>query len=97
VKVNPGYIAGERIAHRSFLVWGRLLRALGKPKQPVRRAVLLVYVTFLITLILTVVPLGVLVRTLLRPLLRQRLDQQTARLEQPSGSGTERMGLYSRR
>ncbi len=95
VKVNSGYIASERIAHRSFRVWGRLLRALGGPGQRVRRVALLLYVTFLITLILTVVPLAVIVRALLRPLLRQRLDREMARLELPSGSGTERMHQYT--
>ncbi len=95
VKVNPGYIAGERVAHRSFRIWGRLLRAIGKPGNPIRRAVLLVYVVFLITLILTVMPLGMALRALLRPLLRQRMDREVLRLEQPSGSGTDRITQYT--
>jgi hypothetical protein len=95
VKVKSGYIASERIAHRSFQVWGRLLRALGGPGQPLRRVALLVYVVFLITLILTVVPLGVIMRALLRPLFKNRMDRETARLEQPSGSGTERLRQYA--
>lgn len=94
VKVNPGYIAGERIAHRSFRVWGRLLRAIGKHGNPVRRAVLVVYVVFLIAMILTVMPLGIVVRALLRPLLRARMDREVARLELPSGSGTEDQVRY---
>lgn len=94
VKVNPRYIAGERIAHRSFLLWGRLLRAIGPSGHPGRRAVLAVYVIFLVTMILTVVPLAMAVRALLRPLLREKLDAEVARLEQPSGSGTERMAQY---
>ncbi len=90
VKVNPGYVASERIARRSFRLWGRLLRAIGGPGHPARRAVLLAYVVFLIGMILTVVPLGIAVRSVLRPLLRRRMDLEVARLEQPSGSGTER-------
>lgn len=95
VRVNPGYIAGERIAHRSFLLWGRLLRAIGPQGSRLRRAALLVYVTFLVTMILTVVPLGVIVRAMLRPLLRRRMDAEVIQLEQPSGSATDRMGRYA--
>ena len=95
VSVNPGYIAGEKIAHRSFMLWGRLLRAIGGPGRPLRRAVLLVYVMFLVGMILTVVPLGILLRSLLRPLLRRRMDAEVERLELPSGSATDRMAKYS--
>jgi len=95
VKVNPGYIASERLGKRSFLIWGRLLRALGQPGNAVRRIVLVVYILFLVTLILTVVPLGVLARRLLRPLTRARIEREVARLEAPSGSGVERLAQYS--
>jgi hypothetical protein len=95
VKVNPGYIAGEKIAHRSFLLWGRLLRSIGGPGSIVRRAVLLVYVIFLVSMILTVVPLGILVRVLLRPLMTRHMDEEVARLERPSGSSAERMAKYN--
>jgi hypothetical protein len=95
VKVNSGYIAPEKIGHRSFLLWGRLLRAIGPPGYAGRRAVLLIYVVFLVSMILTVVPLGIVLRALLRPWLRRRMDAETARLELPSGSSTERMAEYS--
>jgi hypothetical protein len=95
VRVNPGYIAGEKIAHRSFLIWGWLLRALGRPGNPLRRLVLVGYILFLITMILTVLPLGMMVRAALRPLLRHKLDAEVARLEAPSGSSAERLKHYS--
>lgn len=95
VKVNPGYIAGEKIGHRSFVIWGRLFRAIGRPGHPLRRAVLLVYVVFLVSMVLTVLPLGILLRALLRPLMRRSMDTQLAQLEQPSGSGTERVAKYT--
>ena len=95
VKVNPGYIASERIAHRSFQVWGRLLRAIGGPGNLARRVALLVYLVFLITLILTVVPLGMALRALLRPIFKQRMNREVLRLEQPSGSGNERLRRYA--
>jgi hypothetical protein len=89
--VEVRLIASERIAHRSFLLWGRLLRALGGPGAPQRLPVLAVYVVFLVCMILTVVPLVILVKALLRPLLARRLAAQKAYFEQPSGSSSERM------
>lgn len=94
VKVNPAYIAGERIAHRSFQIWGRLLRAIGPGGHPLRRLALVVYAVFLVAMILTVLPVSILLRASLRPLLRRRLDAEVARLEAPSGSSTERMAQY---
>lgn len=95
VKVNPRYVASERLARRSFRLWGGLLRAVGRPGAPLRRAALLVYLVFLIGMILTVLPLGILVRALLRPLLKRRMDAEVARLELPSGSGTERVARFN--
>lgn len=95
VQVQPGYVASERIGHRSFLVWGRLLRAIGRPGNRLRRIVLAIYCLFLITMIATVVPVGILVRALARPFFARRMDADIARLEQPSGSGTERLEQYS--
>lgn len=95
VKVNPAYIASERLGKRSFLIWGRLLRAVGPPGSAARRVVLIVYILFLVTLILTVVPLGVLFRRLLRPLTRTRMEREVARLEAPSGSGVTRLTQYT--
>ena len=96
VKVNPGYIAGEKIAQRGFRLWGRLLRTLGPPGHPARRAALLLYAVFLVAMILTVLPISMFLRALLRPLLRNRLDAEVTRLEQPSGSSDERMLRYAR-
>lgn len=94
VKVMPGYVTGEKIAHRSFRLWGLLLRALGKPGSLPRRVVLVVYIVFLVAMILTVLPVSLAVRALLRPVLRKRLDAEAARLEGPSGSATDRLRQY---
>lgn len=95
VKVIPGYITGEKIAHRSFRLWGKLLRAIGKPGNPLRRLVLVVYIVFLVAMILTVMPVSIMMRALLQPLLRKRLEAEVERLEAPSGSSTERLAQYS--
>lgn len=94
VKVMPGYVTGEKIAHRSFRLWGGLLRALGKPGSLPRRVVLIVYIGFLVVMILTVMPVSIVLRALLRPVLRKRLDAEVARLEAPSGSATDRSSQY---
>ena len=94
VKVMPGYVTGEKIAHRSFRLWGGLLRALGRPGSLPRRVVLVVYIGFLVTMILTVLPVSILARALLRPFLRKHLDAEVARLEAPSGSATDRCSQY---
>jgi hypothetical protein len=91
VRVNPAYIMSEKIAQRSFYVWGRLLKAIGRPGSLLRRMALVVYIIFLVCMILTVVPLGIVVRSAVRPFLRHRLDAEVARFEEPSGSSTERM------
>lgn len=95
VKVRPGYIVGERIGHRSFLIWGKLLRALGPAGTPLRRIALVVYLIFLIAMIVTVLPISLLVRALVRPFIRRHLEREIARLEQPSGSGDARLARYS--
>jgi hypothetical protein len=91
VEVRAGYISGEKIAQRSFHIWGRGLRALGPPGAALRRALLLFYIAFLVAMILTVFPLGILFRTILRPFLRSRLELEVRRLEAPSGSSLERV------
>jgi hypothetical protein len=85
VRVNEKLIASEQIAHRSFLVWGKLLRALGPAGAPVRRPVLVVYSVFLITMILTVMPVAALVKLALQPLTRARIARQRAYYAAPSG------------
>lgn len=94
VCVDPRYIASERIGHRSFRLWGRVLRALGPPGTPLRRVVLVFYALFLAVMIITIVPITLLLALLLRPFLRNRLNAAARRLEQPSGSNRDRCAQY---
>lgn len=91
VKINEHLIASEKLAHRSFRLWGYLLRKLGPPGAPVRRAVLGVYVVFLVALILTAVPAGAAIKRLVAPFARERIARQRSRYAAPSGESTERM------
>jgi len=92
VKVNERLIASERIGHRSFRIWGRLLMALGRPGSPIRRIVLCVYVVFLAAMILTVAPVTALIKRMLAPLMRERIARQRAYFAQPSGEADNARG-----
>jgi hypothetical protein len=85
VNVNGKLIATEKIATRSFMIWGKLIKKAGKPGSSGRRVVISLYAVFLVLLILTVVPLNMLVRKLLSPFTKKKLAKAVAYYEQPSG------------
>lgn len=85
VAVNERLIASEKIAKRSFMIWGKLLRAIGAPSSPLRRVVLSLYIVFLVLMILTVVPVSALIKRLLSPFTRERIAQQRHYFALPSG------------
>src|SRR5665213_2818243 len=58
VKVNDKLIASEKTARRSFQIWGKLFRSLGKQGAILRKPVVFIYIVFLLTLILTFLPLS---------------------------------------
>lgn len=91
VKVNERLIASEKIAHRSFRIWGKLLRSIGDPASRPRKIVLILYIVFLITLILTVVPISAVLKRLLAPLAAKRTARQKSYYAAPSGEATYRM------
>lgn len=94
VDSDPRLYVSEKAGTRGFYLWGKLLRAAGRPGQWRRRPLLVLHVIFLIAMILTMVPLSLALQVLLRPLLRQRLAALKRQFDAPSGSGTERMSLY---
>lgn len=91
--VQPLTLLGERIGYRSFRIWGRLLRAVGKPGSAARKPVLVIYVVVLMTMILTVLPFTATILAIKARFSRKIRDEATA-LELPSGSGTERLALF---
>lgn len=94
VKAEPTLLLSERAATRSFTVWGKLVRIMGKPGGTARLPVLFLYVIFLISLIITVVPASLLVQLIMRPFLRVKLAAAKQYFEAPSGSGNERLKQY---
>ncbi len=93
--VDSQLVVSEMAGHRSFLVWGRLLRAIGKQGQRRRKPFLLLYILFLVTLIITVVPITMLIKKIFQPLLAKKLAEQKDLFELPSGSETYRMKEFT--
>ena len=85
VIVHPGLISSEQFAQRSFRIWGKLLRACGKPGAPLRRVVLALYVVFLVAVLLTVVPVLFVLKTLVSSMTRKRIGEQRGYFAAPSG------------
>lgn len=85
VRVNERLIFSEKVARRSFYLWGKLLLAVGRVSPRLRRILLAFYIVFLVTMIITVVPLSALVKTVFRPLLQPSLARQKHYFSQPSG------------
>jgi hypothetical protein len=94
VEADPHLLFSEKVATRSFFVWGKLLRIVGMPGQLRRIPFLTLYVCFLIAIILTVVPISLLIQALLRPFMGKRFAILKQLYETPSGSGRERMAVY---
>jgi hypothetical protein len=90
VTVNEKLIVSEKVAARSFYLWGKLFRALGGPDAWLRKPLTLIYAVFLLTLILTVVPLTALLKKLVAPFTIERTLRQKRYFSAPSGE--ERIG-----
>lgn len=85
VNVNGKLIATEKIATRSFKVWGKIIKFSGKKYSFGRKVAITFYVGFLVTLIITVVPLNIFIRKLLSPFQKDKISLLERYYEQPSG------------
>lgn len=85
VRVNDKLISSEKIATRSFYLWGKLFLACGGPRSLLRIPLAFIYALFLIAMILTVVPISALLKKLFTPLLRRRIARQKQYYAWPSG------------
>jgi hypothetical protein len=93
VSVKPLTLIAERIGYRSFRIWGRVVRAAGKPGSFARKPILLVYLCFLAAMIATVLPIAATVAAIVARFSRKVHDEVLA-LELPSGSGSERLAQF---
>ncbi len=85
VKVNDKLILSEKIANRSFFLWGKLFLACGGPEASVRKPLAMLYAVFLVLMLVTVVPVTGILKILFAPLLKQRIAQQKRYYAWPSG------------
>lgn len=95
VNVNEKLIKSEQIATRSFEIWGKLIRKLGKPGDFKRKPVVMLYLVFLLLIIMTVVPINMLIQIINRKINKKSVELQKEHFELPSGSSTERMKEFS--
>ncbi|MFA7091654.1 MAG: dialkylresorcinol condensing enzyme [Arcobacteraceae bacterium] len=91
VEVNEKLIRSEQIGRRSFLIWGKLIRKIGRQGSLQRRPFVLLYVLFLVLMIVTVVPINMLIQTFLRNINQDKMKKQKEFYASPSGNGEERM------
>lgn len=85
VSVNGKLVATEKIATRSFMVWGKLIQKAGKPGDFSRKIVITIYSIFLCTLVLTIVPLNILIRKIISPFTKKSIEKSVIEYEKPSG------------
>lgn len=95
VEVNEKIVKSEEIGHRSFLIWGKIIKTLSMPASKRRKALLIGYISFLLTLIITIVPLNMGVQFLLRKLSPNAINAKKRYYEQPSGSEDFRLKDFS--
>ncbi len=91
VNVDIKLIKSEKIGHKSFLIWGKLIRKIGEQGDKKRQVVVLIYLLFLILMILTVVPINMVIQTILRKVNKKSIQKQKEFYELPSGSGDFRI------
>jgi len=85
VNVNAKLIATEKIAHRSFLVWTKIIKFSGKKYSLGRKITITIYFVFLFLLLLSVVPLNVLAQKILNIFRKEKLKEMQKQYELPSG------------
>lgn len=93
--VDISLVQSEKAGYRSFRIWGKLLRSIGKPTNPLRKLILLLYIVFLVSLILTIVPLTMTLQKLMRPIFKKKYQLLKEHYELPSGSATNRIKDFS--
>jgi len=94
VEVDVSLLQSEKVGYRSFRIWGKLLRTIGRQGSSARKPVLMIYVIFLFFMIVTVVPITMLLKKILSPMLKRHYGTLKQTYEKPSGSGSERMGQF---
>jgi len=95
VCVNEKLIRSEQIGIKSFHIWGKIIRKIGKVGDIKRKPIVLLYLFFLILMIITVVPINMIVQTINRKINKNKVNLQKEYYELPSGSSRERIKEFS--
>lgn len=91
VDVNVKLIKSEIIGTKSFMIWGKLIKKLGKPGSIKRKPLVLLYLLFLLLMIITVVPINMIIQSILRIINKDSIIKQKEFYELPSGSCNKRI------
>ena len=91
VDVDVKLIKSEKIATKSFTIWGKLISSVGKPGDIKRKPLVLLYLVFLVLIILTVVPINMIIQTINRKLNKKNVEELKKHYEEPSGNSSERI------
>lgn len=91
VKINVNQIASEKIATRSFKIWGKLFLKCGGQEVFLRKVLVFAYAAFLITLICTVVPINYVVKRLLAPFMKASNEKLKLYYAAPSGESVDKL------
>lgn len=91
VNVDIKLIKSEKIATKSFMVWGKLIKKLGKPGSIERKPIVMLYLLFLLLMIVTVVPINMVLQSILRVINKDSINKQKEFYELPSGSSDKRL------
>lgn len=96
VNVDEKLIKSEQIGTKSFMIWGKLIRKVGKAGELKRRPFIALYTVFLILIIMTVVPINMIVQTIIRKISKEKILKQKAFYEMPSGNDDFRMKDFAK-
>lgn len=88
---NIKLLQSEKIATKSFTIWGKLIRNIGKAGSPKRKPFIMLYLVFLLLMILTVVPINMAIQSIFLIINKKSLAKQKEQYELPSGSSNNRM------
>lgn len=96
VNVDEKLIKSEQIGTKSFMIWGKLIRKIGKAGELKRRPFIALYTVFLILIIMTVVPINMIVQSIIRKVNKEKILKQKAFYEMPSGNDDFRMKDFAK-
>ena len=94
VKVDEKIISVEKIGHRSFLIWGKLVKLFGKTGNIKRVPILIIYFIFLLISICTIVPLLMFIKPIIRSINRKNIIKERDYFELPSGRRKDRLKKF---